>query len=231
MILDRYNSYFPQAPSYECFLSYIPKVSDMIYLWLLYSCSLSKRTGLYFIDSKKLEVCHLKRQHSHKVFQDYARKGVSSVGWFFGLKIHLVINNLGQIISFQLSSGNIADNNKDLLKKLLDKLDGCCVGDKGYLSSLFSFFYENGLHLLTKPRKNMKNKLIPPYNNKLINKRGVIESVFDILTSICDLDHTRHRKPINAFTHIFAALVAYQCLDKKPRVFFPSLSNKKPLAA
>lgn len=230
-VLRELKDFFPQAPTYECFLSYIPKAHDVMYLWLLYSCSLSKRTGLYFIDSKKMEVCHLKRQHSNKVFQGYASKGKSSMGWFYGLKIHLVINNLGEIISFELTAGNVADNNQDLLKKLLHQLDGCCVGDKGYLSKLFSYFYENGLHLLTKPRKNMKNKLVIPNHNKLLNKRGVIESAFDILTSICDIEHSRHRKAVNAFTHIFAGLVAYQYLDIKPCVYYPSLKKKTAIAA
>lgn len=230
-VLLELASYFPNAPSYECFLSYLPKSTDMIYLWVLYKCVLAERTGLYFIDSKKIEVCHIKREHSHKVFEEYAAKGKSSVGWFFGLKLHLVINNLGDIISFELGSGNIADNNQDVLKKLLDKLQGCCVGDKGYLTQIFDYFYENGLHILTKPRKNMKNKPIAPKHNKLIDKRGVIESVFDILTSICDIEHSRHRKPINAFTHILAALVAYQHLDKKPSVFFPSLEREIAVAA
>jgi hypothetical protein len=230
-VLNQLQSYFPNAPSYECFLSYIPKAIDAMYLWLLYSCSRSDKTGLYFIDSKKMEVCHLKREHSNKVFQEYAGKGKCSVGWFYGLKIHLVINNLGQIISFELTAGNIADNNQSLLQKLLYKLDGCCIGDKGYLSKLFAFFYENGLHLLTKPRKNMKRKLVLPKHNKLLNKRGVIESVFDILTSICDIEHTRHRKANNAFTHIFAGLVAYQYLDKKPCVFFPSFKEQKTIVA
>ena len=225
-IQKHFKDCFPDAPSYECFLSYIPRVTDMMYLWLLYSCSQSKRTGLYFIDSKKLEVCHLKREKSNRVFKDYARKGKSSMGWFYGLKIHLVINNLGQIISFKLTSGNTADNNQDLLQYLLKSLEGCCVGDKGYLTKLFDFFYENGLHILTKPKKNMKNKLMPPLWNKIIDKRGVIESVFDILTSICDIEHSRHRKPQNAFTHIFGSLIAYQFLDKKPTVFYPSLKKQ-----
>lgn len=225
MILKSHQSYFPKAPTYECFLSYIPKCVDALYLWLLYSCSQSKRTGLYFIDSKKLEVCHLRREHSHKVFQDYARKGKTSTGWFFGLKIHLVINNLGEIVSFDLTAGNIADNNQGLLKKLLKYLNGYCVGDKGYFTKLFEFFYQNKLHLLTKPKKNMKDKIAPSFHQKIINKRGIIESTFDILTSICDLEHSRHRNPINAFSHIFSGLIAYQFLDKKPTVYFPSIQK------
>lgn len=222
LILKRYNDYFPDAPTYECFLSYIPKAADLIYLWLLYTVALSEKTGLYIVDSKKLEVCNIRREHSHKVFQGIARKGKSSTGWFFGLKIHLVINNLGEIVSFELTPGNVADNNQELLKRLFDKLDGVCVGDKGYLSKLFAFFYENGLHLVTKPKKNMKKFPVPNYHNILINKRAVVESVFDILKSVCNIEHSRHRRPMNAAVHILSSLIAYQYMDKKPRIFCPS---------
>ena len=231
LILKRYSDYFPDAPCYESFLNYIPKATDLIYLWLLYSVATSKRTGLYFIDSKKLQVCHLRREKSNKVFKGVARKGKTSTGWFFGLKIHLVINNLGQIVGFDLTPGNVADNNQQLLRKLLDQLDGVCVGDKGYLTKLFSFFYENGLYLMTKPRKNMKKLPVDNTFNLLINKRAVVESTFDILATICDIEHSRHRSPLNASVHIFSALIAYQYLDQKPHVFFPSITNKMKLVA
>jgi len=231
LIVKRYADYFPDAPCYETFLSYIPKATDLIYLWLLFSVAKSKRTGLYFIDSKKLQVCHLRREKSNKVFKGVAKKGKTSTGWFYGLKIHLVINNLGQIVAFELTSGNIADNNKPLLKRLLNQLDGICVGDKGYLTQLFDFFYENGLHLMTKPRKNMKKRPVKNSFNLLLNKRAVVESVFDILSSICDIEHSRHRSALNASVHIFSALIAYQYLNQKPSVFFPSFSHKAKLAA
>ena len=224
-ILIQYQSYFPSAPSYECFLSYIPKATPMIHLWLLYTMGRSQRTGLYFIDSKKLPVCHLRREKCHKVFKEIARKGKTSTGWFYGFKLHLVINNLGEIMSMDLTSGNVADNNQKVLSKLLQGLDGMCVGDKGYFTKLFDTFFENGLHLVTKPKKKMKPLPTTNLNNKLINKRGIIESTFDILMSVCDIEHTRHRKPINAETHILAALIAYQFLDKKPSVFFPSIQK------
>ena len=231
MILKRHADCFPAAPTYEGFLGYIPKAADLIYLWLLYSVGRSERTGLYFVDSKKLQVCHLKRERSNRVFKGVAAKGKTSTGWFFGLKLHLVINNLGEIISFDLTPGNVADNNQNLLKKLLDSLDGCCVGDKGYLSKLFGFFFENGLHLITKPRKNMKKVPVDNKFNLLIDKRAVIESVFDILGTVCDVEHSRHRSPLNASIHIFSSLIAYQYMEKKPRVFFPSKAKKLRIAA
>lgn len=231
LILGRYADYFPEAPLYESFLSYIPKAADLIYLWLLYSATIAQRTGLYFIDSKKLQVCHLRREKSNKVFTGVARKGKTSTGWFFGLKIHLIINNLGQIVAFDLTPGNVADNNQQLLMKLLQNLDGTCVGDKGYITKLFDFFYENGLHLITKPKKNMKQTPVDLKFNALVNKRAVVESVFDILSSVCDIEHSRHRKPVNACVHILSALIAYQYFDQKPRVFFPSAKNHTRLVA
>lgn len=231
IILKTHHHCFPDAPSYERFVQYIPRAIDLTALWLIYTTSQSKQTGLYFIDSKKLEVCHLKREYSNKVFKGLAQKGKTSTGYFWGLKIHLVINNLGEIVSFALTPGNVSDNNKKLLTILLNRLKGICVGDKGYLTSLFDFFFENDLQMITKPRKNMKKRPIKPEHNILINKRPVIESVFDILMTICDIEHSRHRSAGNAIVHIFSSLIAYQHLDQKPRVFFPSVTRKMKLAA
>lgn len=107
-VLKELGEYFPRVPTYETFLQYIPK--GALYLWLLYTCARSDRTGLYYIDSKRLQVCHLKRQHSNKVFKDLARKGKSSMGWFLGFKLHLVVNQVVQVVTFDLTTGNVADN-------------------------------------------------------------------------------------------------------------------------
>lgn len=225
-ILGRNKKDFPKAVKYQTFLGYIPKCEQAILLWLVYMCSKSKRTNMYIVDSKKLEVCHIKREKQNKVFHGVARKGKGSMGWFYGLKIHLVINNLGEIVSFALTSGNVADNNQDLLKYLFQKLEGIVIGDKGYKTALFQWFYENKLHVLTKPKKKMKKLPVENKYNLLLNKRAVIESVFDILSSICDIDHSRHRSPSNAFVSIYASLIAYQYMDKKPCVFVNQESLK-----
>jgi len=229
------KSWFPDAPCYERFLSYIPRNVHLLCLWLFYSCALAKKTGLYFIDSKKLPVCHIKREHSHQVFKGITSKGKSPTGYFYGLKLHLTINNLGQITPFLLTPGNVADNNKTVLMLLLGGLKGVCVRDKRYLTTLFQQFYENGLELVKKPKRNMRSLPVPHWKNKLINMRPVIESVFDIMGTVCDIDHTRHRSPINAISHVLAGLIAYQSLEQKPAVFFPSMGkhqeNSMALAA
>src|ERR1700712_1747062 len=220
VIKGGYGNYFPQAPSYERFLTLMSRSYCLMWLWSLHCCLRSKHKGLYFIDSKKLEVCHLKRQHQHRVFANAARKGKSSTGWFYGFKIHLVINCQGEIINWTLTTGNVADNNPDLLQKLLRGLQGICIGDKGYFSSLFDYFYANGLQLITKPKKNMKKDSISLADHQhYLKKRALIESVNDILVSVCDLEHTRHRKAENAFAQIAGAVVAYQFFEENPAIF------------
>jgi DDE family transposase len=97
-------------------------VLPLLFLLALCKCSQSVHTGYYLIDSKKLEVCHLRREKGHRVFKGFARKGKGSMGWFYGLKLHLLINHLGQFVSFLVTPANIADNNHSVLRDLLQGL-------------------------------------------------------------------------------------------------------------
>jgi Transposase DDE domain len=220
--LGALKPYFPNLVSYSRFVEYIPLVFWQQYYYAQFCCLKSARSGLYIVDSKKLEVCKLRKQKHHKVFGDLASKGKSSTGWFFGLKIHLIINDLGEIVNFLFTTGKVADNNKTVLCQLLNQLKGKCVGDRGYLTTLFDFFYEQGLHIVTKIRNNMKNKLMPLADRLLLQKRPVIEAIIDILSSVFDLEHTRHRSAKNAFVHMFSAISAYAFYEKKPNIY-----NKK----
>lgn len=213
--------YFPKLVSYERFLTLLVRILPGLYVYLKYCTLLSKPTGLYFIDSKKLLVCDNRRIHSHRVFAGIAQRGKSSTGWFFGLKLHLVINNLGQIMNFLITPANVADNNEQLLKQLLHGLQGECYGDRGYLTKLFEHFYLQGLHLITRIRGNMKSQLLKMDHQLKLRKRAVIESVNDILMSVFDIEHSRHRNPINALAHILAALIAYCFYEQKPAVWIP----------
>lgn len=225
MVLTDLLDYFPGAVSYKRFLSFIPKCFNHLYFLGQIQSKMAKRTGTYFIDSKKLPVCHNKRIHSNKVFCDLAKRGKSSTGWFYGFKVHLVINELGEIVNFMITSANVMDNNPEVLKRMLKDLQGHCFGDKGYLTKLFEEFYSSGLKMVTKIRKNMKNKLMDLTDRMWLLKRAVIESVNDILMTVCDIDHTRHRSPINAICHMMGGLIAYNFLDNKPAVHLPNWIN------
>lgn len=217
-ILGTLRTFFPKALSYGRFIALIPETGTLMFMFDQWLAANNQRNGIYVVDSKKLEVCHLRRGGQNKVFKGIANKGKSSMGWFFGLKLHLVINEHGQMVNFLLTSARIADNNKDVLNHLFDDLKGKCIGDKGYLTKLFESFLEKGLQIITKIRKNMKNVPIKLSDKLLLRKRGVIESVNDILISICDIEHSRHRSAQNAFISIFAGLAAYDYLDRKPSI-------------
>ncbi|MBB4081117.1 hypothetical protein GGR28_003764 [Lewinella aquimaris] len=217
------REYFPRQVSYKRFLRLIKKCVPYLYVFTKWQCMQSEHTGVYFIDSKKLPVCHNRRIHNHKVFKDLAERGHTSTGWFYGFKIHLAINNLGQVMNYTFTSGNVSDAHPDTLRHVLLKLAGKCYGDKGYLSRIFEGLYLKGLKLVTKIRKNMKNKLMPLEEKYQSYKRAVIESVFDILMTVFDIDHTRHRSPQNAMAHMLAAVAAYSFMDQKPGVLMPKL--------
>lgn len=215
------RSYFPHLISYERFVALIPRLLPGLYVFVKWRTLLSQHTGWYIIDSKPLPVCHNRRIHSNRVFDANARRGKSSMGWFYGFKVHLIINQVGEIINFVFTPGNVADNNQGVLKYLLAGLAGKCFGDKGYMTALFEEFYKQGLQFITKVRANMKNKLLLLEDKLKLRKRAVVESVNDILTSVFDLEHTRHRSAVNAMAHMLAALTAYCFYDSKPSVFLP----------
>lgn len=189
----------------------------------------NKCTGISFIDSFSLEVCHQRRIHSHKVFKNIAQRGKTSVGWFYGFKLHIIINHIGEIIAFYITPGNVSDNNETVLTKLTEKLFGKLCGDTGYIvnAKTFEKLYLKAVHLITKLRKNMKNKLMLLEDKIGLKKRGVIESVGAILKEDLSLEHSRHRSIFGFISHIISTLVAYAFRDKKPQIVNP----KKLIAA
>jgi len=113
---------------------------------------------------------------SHKVFEAYATLGKTSAGWFYGFKLHLVINDRGEICSFCLTKGNVDDRNIDVIDHLCRELWGKIFGDRGYISkALFERLYDKGIQLITRLKKNMKNKLMKMEDKLLLGKRAVIE--------------------------------------------------------
>src|SRR5215218_3840000 len=171
---------------------------------LLHSLS-GEQTGIYFADSTKLAVCHNRRIHRHKVFDGLAERGKTSMGWFYGLKLHFVINHKGQIVALKITPGNTADS--AVLDEITQHLAGKLYADKGYIGhALFHTLWRRGLHLITSIRRNMKNYLMPLADKILLRKRFVIETVLDILKSEMGLEHSRHRSVINAMVHVLSCL-------------------------
>ena len=164
--------YFPKLVSYNRFVEVMKMTIVPLTLYLI-NYGFGKSTGINFVDSTPIEVCDNHRIYSHKVFKGLAQRGKSSTGWFYGFKLHLMINDKGEILSFCLTSGNIDDRNWEVMSHLTKEIYGKLFADRGYLSkNLFEKLFERNITLVTKLRKNMKNKLMSLSDKVLIRKRA-----------------------------------------------------------
>src|SRR5829696_7757529 len=176
-----------------------------------------EQTGVYFVDSTKLAVCHNRRIHRHKVFDGLAARGQTSMGWFYGLKLHFVINHKGQIMALKITPGNTADST--VLDEMTRHLAGKLYADKGDIGhELFHKLWRRGRHLITSIRRNMRNSLMPLADKVMLRNRFVIETVLDTLKSEMGLEHSRHRSVVNAMVHVLSCLVAYAFRPGKPSI-------------
>ena len=219
---------FPGLPSYNRFIELQQKACMPLAIFAKLQ-SQGQCDGISFIDSFPLKVSHQKRIYSHKTFRGLATRGKTSVGWFYGFKVHIVINSKGEILDFEITPGNVSDNNSSVIEKLTQKVHGEMYGDKGYLlnSNLFKKLYLKGVHMVTKLRSNMKNILMSIEDKLLLKKRGVIESVGAILKENLNIEHSRYRSPITLAINVFTALIGYSFRELKPSIYkkgFSSLS-------
>jgi hypothetical protein len=213
------HAYFPHAPSYNRFVELKPRMLIALICYL-HCVRLGRLIGLYYCDSTALKVCHNRRINQHRVFSRSAKRGQTSTGWFYGFKLFLVVNGVGEIVQAFLTPGNAADSATSTLKRLFRGLSGLGFADKGFVSQpAFEQLFKQGLKLITAIRSNMKNKLVLLHEKMLLKKRGMIESVIDILKSVCNIEHSRHRSGINMLVNTYAALCAYSTLQRKPSIF------------
>jgi hypothetical protein len=212
-VLPGKRTEFPGLPSYTRFVELIPMT--LLALCAYLQTRKGQATGIQFIDSLPIRVCHNRRIGSHRVFAGLAQRGKGSMGWFYGFKLHLVINEQGELLAFALTPGNRDDRRP--VKKLVRQLWGKLFGDRGYISQeLFEQLWAEGLQLITKLKRNMKNQMMPLLDKLLLRKRALIECVNDQLKNISQVEHTRHRSPANGIVNMLTALVAYTFQPKKP---------------
>ncbi len=210
---------FPHLVSYNRFVELMSEVT--VPLVALLVGLLAAPTTANYIDSTKLVVCHNRRIRRHKVFRGLAARGMSSMGWFYGFKLHLIVNEKGEIVSFFITPGNVPDNNIETVTQLAARMSGKLFGDRGYISKdLFAALWSQGTKLVTGIKKNMKNKLLPLMDKVMLRGRGIIETINDQLKNIQQIEHSRHRSPTNFGVNLLSGLVAYQLQPKKPSLTF-----------
>ena len=190
---------FPDAVSYNRFVELESRVFFKLMFFLkLYA--FGRCSGISFVDSTMIPVCHNLRRYANKVFKGMATDGKGTMGWCHGFKLHFTCNDRGEIITFCLTGANVDDRNPKVWNVLAKELYGRLFADRGYISPrLFEDLFKDGIHLVTGLRK-----------------RFVIECINDMLKNTAKLVHSRHRSINNFLMNLVAALAAYCFYDNKP---------------
>jgi hypothetical protein len=197
---------FPNLVSYTRFVELTKGM--LVPLMAFFNFVKAPPNNVSFIDSTAISVCKTKRLFNHKVFKGLATRGKSTMGWFFGFKFHLIIDQYGSPISFKMTKGNADD--RSVVEDLSKNLRGKIFGDKGYISKkLFKSLFARGLHIVTAIKKNMKPQLMPLEDSATLKKRGLIECAFNIMKNTMHLEHSRHRSVLNFMVNIVSVVIGY----------------------
>jgi hypothetical protein len=206
-LLSSYSKDLGRIPNYGNFNTLMNQATPyVIFLlqWIFY-VNKSKQDRFYFMDSTPLKVCENKRIFDHKVCEGIAQRGKSSMGWFFGFKLHVVCDSLGRLVSLLITPGNTDD--RKFVLKLLKGLKGLCVADAGYVSKkLMRALYEQGLLLLTDVRNSMK-RFMTEAQHALLKQRQRIEGVFSCLKHRLKAEASIARSPLG-----YVSRCLYACL-------------------
>ena len=220
---------FPKTVSYNRFTELMQGVNLPLAIFIQ-TCCMGENTGISFMDSTPIRVCKNKRIKRNKVFRDTATVGKSTMGFFFGFKLHIVINEKGELLNFIITQGNVDDREPLKNERFVSKLKGKLFGDKGYISSkLAEMLFIDGIQLITSIKKNMKNSLMQLSDKILLRKRSVIETVNDELKNMCQVEHSRHRSFGNFISNLLAGLATYSFFPKKPSIKY-EVQNDTQLA-
>lgn len=216
-ILGSRKDLFPTAVSYNRFVELESRVFFVMMFFLKMS-AFGRCNGISYVDSTMIPVCHTMRRYANKVFRGMATDGKGTMGWCHGFKLHFVCNDQAEIITFVLTPANTDDRDTKVWKVLSKELYGKLFADRGYISQkLFDELFDDGIHLVTGIRSNMKNKLMPMMDKIMLRKRYVIECINDTLKNTESLVHSRHRSINNFIMNLVASLGAYCFYDNKPR--------------
>ena len=203
---------FPRLPAYQNFVNAMNMLSTLalllLYGFMTFFKSITRIEDPKLTDSTKLEVCKIKREFSHKVATYIAQKSKSSMGWFYGFKLHIIVNELMQILNFRITPGNVDDRKG--LEMIWNDIFGMIVADAGYLGGNWQQKAQRlGKQLLTGVRANMR-KIMTETQHQLLKLRQRVETVFSVLKLRFGIENTLPRSPLGLFAHYVWSITAYQ---------------------
>ena len=213
LVARYWKTRFPTLLSYTRFLEVMPKT--LTPLCAYFTHIKGEPTGIEFVDSTSLKVCHNLRIERYKTFAGIAKRGRGTMGWFYGFKLHIIVNHVGDIVAAKLTAANVDDRKP--VPALAKGLSGKLYGDKGYISqALSSELFDKGVELVTNVKKNMKAKLLSAWDRAMLSRRFIIETINDQLKNITQIEHSRHRSMNGFMLNLIGGLVAYCLKESKP---------------
>jgi len=129
-VCKRMRQEFPTLVSYNRFIELLPDVLIPLTFFMQSRCK--EGNGIAFIDATSLRVCENIRIPRHKPFKEEAGRAKSSTGWFYGFKLHLLVDDCGEILSFRITRANVDDRTP--VPAMLKNFVGKVFGDRGYIS-------------------------------------------------------------------------------------------------
>lgn len=212
---------FPPLPSYQQFNQGIKSTFRYFVMiaWILTKMTRQKKSKYHIVDSSPLPVCNNQYRFIAKLFKGLARSGKNLNGWFWGFKLHLIINNNMEIESIRITGGSTHDT--DVLEgDFIEGIKGWLVGDKGYIGQKKALeLAKKNIKLVTRSRANMKKVPVLPIHNYLLSKRQAIESTFSYLKHRLAALNSYARSVESFFVNVFSAIVTYTLnLTKKEKM-------------
>lgn len=220
---------FPDAVSYNRFVELMPRVFFHLMAFMkIYA--FGRCSGISFVDSTMIPVCHNVRRYFNKVFVGLARSGKGTMGWCHGFKLHLLCNDTGEIITFCLTPANVDDRDKRVWSVFTKVLYGKVFADRGYIKQeLFGHLFDKGIHLVHGLKARMKNKIMPMWDRIMLRKRYIIECINELLKNKANLVHSRHRSVHNFIMNLCSALAAYCFFENKPEALPVHIEESRQL--
>ena len=209
-IYPYYQPLFKKHVDYKNFIESVGRVSVLLpkIMQLLNFLAIGKSKQLFYIDSAPIEVCRIKRASSNKVCKNIASRKKSSMGWFFGLKLHAICNHQNQIVAVKITTGSVDD--RAPVKELVKNLTGTIYANAGYIGeALRKTLAESGVKLVAAPRNNM-NKLMSYIKHMMLKSRQRIEQVFSVIKTRLGLNCALARSVNGVFVLLISAIVWYQ---------------------
>lgn len=216
-VLGHLRHEFPRAVRYQRVVELMAAALGPLCAYI-HTCY-GQCSGVSFVDSTARAVCHNRRIGQHRVFRDLAQRGKTSLGWFYGFKLHVVINHQGELLACQVTAGNVDDRRP--VPTLAARWWGRLFADKGYLSQPLTheLLRTRRVRLITHVKRNMTNRLLLLHDKVLLRRRALMETVFDQLKHLMQIEHTRHRSATNFAVNLVAGLIAYCHQPNKPSIY------------